>query len=818
MAMDKKIVSKIALSSLAAALVTFSGCGSSSSSSNPTPVAGNCDSTFEVLPSTISSDMTLDASKVYGLDGKVKVTGGAVLTVPAGTKVAGCTPQSFMVVSAGSQLNAVGTQAAPVTFTSQKDVLGQSTSNAAGEWGGLVLLGNATTHYGVAKYEADETEEFGCDGSTVACNDTQSSGHLEYVLVKHTGYEVEKDKELNGLSLGGVGSGTVLKNIAIVGGLDDGIEIWGGKANIDGLYVYNAQDDSVDTDLGYRGEIRNVLVQQVNVDKTNNHDSAGMEFGNDNNTITTDDSNATQPTMVNYTAYIKGGGISLKYDAGLIAENVKFVSDKTADTEQVFYRGEDVYNTHAVQVNGDICFKDTAVALDENLTYSSLNSKDTSTTKNAYTDWAEADRNIVVGASGTVNIDSEICAGATEANIWKGKVGSNDPLENPTVAFETLPNTIDSDMTLDAAKTYAISGKVKVTNGAKLTVPAGTTLAGVTPNSFMVIDAGSQLIAVGTLEKPIVFTSKKDVDGNSADNAAGEWGGLVLAGNAYTHYGVAKYEADETVEFGSADHTNDGQSSGHLEYVVVKHTGYEVEKDKELNGLSLAGVGSGTILKNIAIIGGLDDGLEIWGGTVDIDGLYVYNAQDDSVDTDLGYRGTIQNVLVKQVNVDKTNNHDSAGMEFGNDNNTITTDDSNATQPTMVNYTAYIKGGGISLKYDAGLIAENVKFVSNKAADTEQVFYRGEDVYDTAAVQVNGDICFKDTAVALDETATYSALNSKDTSATKNAYTDWAEAARHITVGAGGAIHLDDENTCNGATEASIWKGKAGSNDALEAE
>ncbi len=765
--------------------------------------------------------MSLDATKVYGLDGKVKVTNGAVLTAPAGTKIAGCTPQSFMVVSAGSQLIAKGTQAAPVTFTSQKDLAGTSSANQAGEWGGLVILGNATTHYGVAKYEADETEEFGCDNVTVMCDDTQSSGDLEYVLVKHTGYEVEKDKELNGLSLGGVGSGTVLKNIAIVGGLDDGIEIWGGKANIDGLYVYNAQDDSVDTDLGYRGEIKNVLVQQVNVDKSNNHDSAGMEFGNDNNTITTDDSNATQPKMVNYTAYVKGGGISLKYDAGLIADNVKFVSDKATDTQQVFYRGEDVVNTHAVHVDGCISFKDTSVTLaEDNTTFSDVNSKDASTTKTALTDWV-TDRGtatgIQLGTSASINVDSSACTGADEATIWKGKAGTNDALESPSAS---IPNVITSSMTLTADKVWSINGKVNVKAPAVLTIEAGTTLAGATPNSFMVIEPGAQIMAVGTQAKPIVFTSQKDVDGNSADNSAGEWGGLVLAGNAYTHYGIAKYEADETVEFGCDDVTvmcNNTQSSGDLEYVLVKHTGYEVEKDKELNGLSLAGVGSGTVLKNIAIIGGLDDGLEIWGGTANIDGLYVYNAQDDSVDTDLGYRGTIQNVLVKQVHVDKTNNHDSAGMEFGNDNNTIVTDDSNATQPTMINYTAYVKGGGISLKNDAGLNVDNVKFVSAKAADTEQVFYRSADVYQTNAVNIDGNICFYDSAVVLDESATYSAVNSKDASTTETAYTAWAAAARHLH-SVTGTIFLDDANTCNGATEANIWKGKAGSNDALEIE
>jgi len=418
------------LSLVAATALLLTGCGDKSSTTTVAAVP-NCDASLTVLDSVISSSLTLDSTKTYGLDGKVNVSSGAVLTVPAGTTIAGCTPSSFMVVEPGAQIVANGTQAAPIVFTSQKDVLGNSSANAAGEWGGLVLAGNAFTHYTNNTYEADSSVSFGSSDHT---HDTESSGTLNYVLIKHSGYEVEKDKELNGLSLAGVGSGTTLTNIAIIGGLDDGMEIWGGTVNINGLYIYNAQDDSVDTDLGYRGTIQNVLVRQVNVDSTNNHDSAGMEFGNDHNTITTDDTNATQPTITNYTAYIKGGGFYNKYDAGFKWDNVQFKSSKTADVAQIHFRGEDSYTTGAKHVNGAVCFKDNNVTLTSTTTYSDLNSKDTTTntayayfvTNSAYTN----------GGSGSLNIDdTTACTGATEANIWKGTAGSN-------VALETDPNPV----------------------------------------------------------------------------------------------------------------------------------------------------------------------------------------------------------------------------------------------------------------------------------------------------------------------------------------------------------------------------------------
>jgi|GEM_PF-2368264 len=418
------------LSLIAIAAISFTGCGGGSSSA-AAPATPNCDSSYTVLPSNIDANLTLDSTKVYGLDGKVKVTNNAVLTIPAGTTIAGCTAASFMVITPGSQIIADGNLTNPIVFTSQKDQLGNSSNNSAGEWGGLVLAGNAYTHYSNNTYEADPTVAY---GSSIHTNDTESSGTLNYVLIKHSGYEVEKDKELNGLSLAGVGSGTTLTNIAIIGGLDDGLEIWGGTPNITGLYVYNAQDDSVDTDLGYRGTITNVLVKQVNVDKVNAYDSSTMEFGNDNNTILTDDTNATQPTIINFTGYIKGGGFYNKYDAGFRWNNVQFISSKTADQFQVVFRGVDSATTGAKHVDGNVSFYNTAATLSntDGTTstdiYSLANTKDTNTTNNAYT-YFTGTTATDVNVTGNLLLDDNT-SGVDETIIWKGTAGSNVALEN----------------------------------------------------------------------------------------------------------------------------------------------------------------------------------------------------------------------------------------------------------------------------------------------------------------------------------------------------------------------------------------------------
>ena len=373
---------------------------------------------------------TLDATKVYGIDGKVRLMSGE-LTVPAGTTFAGCTPNSYFLVKPGAKITADGTMAAPITFTSQTDLEGKSAAGKTGEWGGLIILGNAFVDHGITQYEAGDAED--TFGSASHANDTESSGTLNYVLVKHTGFKVDDDKELNGLSLGGVGSGTSLTNIAIIGGSDDGLEIWGGRPDITGIYVYNAKDDSLDTDLGYRGTITNAYAVQLNVDKTNSYDSSIFETGNDSNDLTVTDANATQPTFVNVLGEVKGGGISMKYDAGMVLQNVVLTSGKTyndanlseVDSQLVVYRGPDIVTTDAMHAS-EVCLDLTTThSTTEDFYFAHYNTKISSATENAYEDWTT---NAALSTSWTLGTTAA-CTGLNTDTIWKGSVGSNAALE-----------------------------------------------------------------------------------------------------------------------------------------------------------------------------------------------------------------------------------------------------------------------------------------------------------------------------------------------------------------------------------------------------
>jgi len=379
------------------------------------------------------------------------------------------------------------------------------------------------------------------------------------------------------------------------------------------------------------------------------------------------------------------------------------------------------------------------------------------------------------------------------------------------VVDERLPNSISKDTKLLASKIYGIDRRVVVENGATLEIEPGTTLAGCSLFSYLVITKNSKIIARGTQKRPITFTSQMDLLGYSSPKSSGEWGGLVIAGNAYTHYKENRYEADESISFGSLTHKYDNESSGILEYVLIKHTGYKVKKDKELNGLSLAGVGKSTIIKNIALVGGSDDGVEIWGGSVDIDGLYAYNIKDDSVDVDLGYRGSIQNVLVVQESVDSKNNHDSSAMEFGNDENLITTDEQTATLPKITNLTAYIKGGGIYNKYDAGFRLDNVRLISSKKKNNEMVYFRGKDSYTTGSKYIDGKVCFENDILGDTLHDFFAKRNSKKPKQNYTAYKFFIQNKKQLGFG-----EFLAGNNCLGVDERKIWKGKKDSFEPLE--
>ena len=249
-----------------------------------------------------------------------------------------------------------------------------------------------------------------------------------------------------------------------------------------------------------------------------------------------------------------------------------------------------------------------------------------------------------------------------------------------------LPNSIASDMFLPYGKKYIVEGKVTVEPGSRLTVAPGVTVEGSTstaqPN-FLLVQPDAQIFAVGTPDLPITFTGPDDFPGS--------WAGLVIAGHSTCNDGAGDlgcaFEADTDIKYGG-DQLDD--NSGRLRYVRILWAGQEIALDEELNSLSLLGVGSGTEIDHVQVDGGLDDGVEFFGGSVNVTHFVCSNMGDDCLDFDQGYTGKIQYALAYQgVNSDAGG--DSNGIEADNDK--TNNDKQPRTSPTVSNVT--IVGGPV---------------------------------------------------------------------------------------------------------------------------
>jgi hypothetical protein len=202
-------------------------------------------------------------------------------------------------------------------------------------------------------------------------------------------------------------------------------------------------------------------------------------------------------------------------------------------------------------------------------------------------------------------------------------------------------------------KAYLVEGFVFVNDGQVLTIEEGTVVRFKTGQgsaaSALIVARGGKIFAEGSESEPIIFTSEgDDLAGSVPVDATGLWGGLIILGNARlnlsageTHVeGIPVYEPRGV--FGGY---NDDDNSGILKYVSIRHGGTNIGDGNEINGLTLGAVGRETIIDHIEIISNTDDGIEIFGGTVDLKYISVAFCGDDAYDIDLGYRGRMQFIL-----------------------------------------------------------------------------------------------------------------------------------------------------------------------------
>lgn len=224
---------------------------------------------------------------------------------------------------------------------------------------------------------------------------------------------------------------------------------------------------------------------------------------------------------------------------------------------------------------------------------------------------------------------------------------------------------ITTNTTWTSDKVYELATRVTVLDGVTLTIEPGTIIkgqAGTGANATALLVArGGKLMAEGTAAKPIIFTSVAD-EITPADVTAGKlisnldptvnglWGGVLICGKAKISASTGTEvqiegipTSDQNGLYGGSD---DADNSGSLKYISIRHGGTNIGAGNEINGLTLAGVGSGTVIENVEIVGNQDDGIEFFGGAVSVKNALVWNNGDDAIDTDQSWSGTLDNFII----------------------------------------------------------------------------------------------------------------------------------------------------------------------------
>ncbi len=347
--------------------------------------------------------------------------------------------------------------------------------------------------------------------------------------------------------------------------------------------------------------------------------------------------------------------------------------------------------------------------------------------------------------------------------------GGGTILESSDGTTRKIAGTFLDDVTLEAQYTWILDAPVFVgndaaTDTATITIEAGTEVQGRggTPPSMLVIRRGSRILADGTAQDPIVFTSNQP----AGSRAPGDWGGLVINGRAPVNNmgagGALPFGEGGSGTYGGTDPNDD---SGVLRYVRVEFAGHVFTSDDELNGIAFQGVGAGTVVDHIQIHRNADDGVEFFGGTVDVKHVLLTGELDDSLDWTFGWSGRAQFVVIQQWD-------GGADMGIEADNSETSNDATPRSHPVISNMTIVGPAG------TAGQSATGMLLRRGTAAN----------IHNAIVMEMNS------AGLDIDSTATFD-----------NAYTDdpgsYTVLSGELTIentiffnnGAGGTAHFKDD-------------------------
>ena len=638
-------------------------------------------------------NVTWTADNIYHLDGFVFVEAGATLTIEAGTVIKGLeTPStndnaSALIIARDAQIFANGTESAPIIFTAEIDDTTDPADTEAtdrGLWGGLIILGNGTLGARTAETRVEGIPEGEARALFGGTDDADNSGVLRYVSIRHGGAELSPGDEINGLTLGGVGSGTTIEHIEVIANSDDGIEFFGGAVNVKFATVSFSGDDSFDWDLGWQGKGQFWFA----LHGADNGDNGGELDGaqpDDNARFSSPtiynatfigagcDGNAANSTAVLFrdgTGGIVQNSIFTDYNEGIEVEDL----EEGLDSRQRYENGElvvgnSLWPNFCTDLLRGTSGRDTLWLLDSLLaagnTLEDPMLRGVSRMGDGGLDPRPAFGGVAFDGAADLPEDDSFFQVAN----YKGAFGGTLWLRNWTALDEYGFLTDESNGCLEIVtitdgdlvggetynwsndKCYLLDGFVFLEEGGVLNIQEGTTIFGKeTPStndnaSALIITRGAQIFANGTEDAPIVFTTEFDDITASDDldfNDRGLWGGVIILGNGTLGARTSETRVEGIPEgepralFGGTD---DSDNSGSMSFVSIRHGGAELAPGDEINGLTLGGVGNGTNLDHIEVIANQDDGIEFFGGAVDLKFATVAFAGDDSFDWDLGWQG-----------------------------------------------------------------------------------------------------------------------------------------------------------------------------------
>jgi hypothetical protein len=294
----------------------------------------------------------------------------------------------------------------------------------------------------------------------------------------------------------------------------------------------------------------------------------------------------------------------------------------------------------------------------------------------------------VGAASGKITVT---VGGATSTSVSDFTLGARTVVEVPA-------GNIAAGTTWTPDKIYLLKGFVYVPEGVTLTIQPGTVIKGdKDTKASLFIKPGAKLMAEGTKENPIIFTSNKP----KGSRSYGDWGGLILLGKAKVNKNPAVVEGENVSTFGGTD---DADNSGVLKYVRIEFAGIAFAADQEINGLTLGGVGSGTTIDYVQVSYSGDDSYEWFGGSVTAKHLIAFRGLDDDFDTDNGFSGKVQyGVSLRDPAIaDQCSCSSSNGFESDNDANGSTA--SPQTSATFANMSIFMGTGTVNAKYNDGAL------------------------------------------------------------------------------------------------------------------